>query len=104
MNAFSRTVSRKSSPASASCACFPRLFGLGIGTKYELTRLPSTTSSVMPSSENRKCRPGSSNGELRIGFSIVTCPIRATHHSPNPSSSADQYCHTPNTLLTDQNI
>jgi len=35
----------------------------------------STTSSVIPSSVKQKCRFGSSNGELRTGFSITNCFI-----------------------------
>src|SRR6266545_671704 len=46
-----------------------------MGTKYELGRRPSSISLVMPSSEKRKWRVGSSKGELRIGFSMTTCVI-----------------------------
>ena len=35
-------------------------------------RRPSAISFVIPSSENRKCRRGSSKGELMIGFSMTT--------------------------------
>ena len=39
--------------------------------KYELFRRPSTTSFVIPSLSNRKCRFGSQWGEFRIGFSMT---------------------------------
>ncbi len=58
MNAFSSTRSCVHSVSSDRWA--PRFLGRGIGTKYALTRRASTTSSVIPSSENRKCRDGSS--------------------------------------------
>lgn len=48
-------------------------FAFGIGMKYEDGRRPSTTSSVIPSSSNRKCRAGAANGVLRIGFSMTIC-------------------------------
>ena len=54
-----------------SCCPAPRWRrGGGIGTKCSLRRRPSTTSSVMPSSSNRKCQTGMSKGPLMIGFSI----------------------------------
>src|ERR1022692_3099338 len=43
-----------------------------MGMKYELVRRPSTSSFVIPSSENLKWRAGSSKGELMIGFSMTT--------------------------------
>jgi hypothetical protein len=43
-----------------------------MGMKYWLTRRDGTISFVMPSSSNRKCRLGSSNGELMTGFSMTT--------------------------------
>src|SRR3990172_3432082 len=48
-----------------------------MGTKYELVRRPSTISLVMPSSEKRKWRVGSSKGELMIGVSMTTWLILA---------------------------
>ena len=50
----------------------PFVFGLAMGTKYELVRRPSAISSVIPSSLNLKWRVGSEKGELMIGFSMTT--------------------------------
>ncbi len=46
-----------------------------MGTKYELVRRDSMISLVIPSSEKRKWRLGSSKGELSTGFSMTICFI-----------------------------
>ena len=69
----------------------PFFFGLAMGTKYELVRRPSTTSSVIPSSAKRKWRVGSSNGELMESFrsllvQLTQTPADAAMRSPGRSS------------------
>ncbi len=84
---MSGLVSMRSCVHSVSNFSCPRfLRGLAMGTKYALSRRPSAISSVMPSSENRKCRVGSSNGELRIGFSMTTGGTGAVYGSAEPDA------------------
>ena len=75
MNSLDLMRSPSQSPGRICCP--PRLFGGGIGMKYELTRRVSAISPVIPSSEKTKCRRGSSYGELRMGFSISTSGMPA---------------------------
>src|ERR1022692_4015337 len=70
-----------SSPRS-SCCWVPRLRGRGTGTKYELSRLCSTTRSVMPSLSKAKCLVGARYGELMIGL-VMTRSV--TDHPPHLS-------------------
>jgi hypothetical protein len=57
----------------SKCACSPFFLARAIGMKKALGRRFSSVSVVMPSLSKRKCRAGASNGEFRIGFSMVTC-------------------------------
>ncbi len=84
---FSSMRSSVHSVSKESCDD-PFFFGLAMGTKYELVRRPSTISLVIPSSEKRKWRVGSSNGELMMGFSMTTPGIRSSVCSSSPASAA----------------
>jgi hypothetical protein len=61
--------------SKVSCRSLAVLRGLAMGTKYWLIRRSGTIVLVMPCSSKRKCRAGSSKGELMTGFSMTTCDM-----------------------------